>query len=82
MKKLVINSSYAFLYLNKELYSQNALRDALEDFKEFIIISSKEFNSYFSLKIEAKTNDYSIQELTHEFLNYLTGIEFEMEGLK
>lgn len=82
MKKLVITSSYAFLYLNKEMYSQNTLKTALEDFKEFILVSLKEFNSYITLKIEAKTNDYSLNELTHEFLNYLTGIEFESRGTK
>lgn len=81
MKKLIINSSYAFLYLHKEMYSSSSLENALSDFKEFIIVSLKEFNSYNTLKIEAKTNEYSLYELTHEFLNYLIGLEFEKGGI-
>lgn len=82
MKKLVITSSYAFLYLHKEIYSSLSLEKALNDFKEFIIVSLKEFNSYITLKIETKTTEYSLHEVTHEFLNYLTGLEFENGGVK
>ena len=80
MKQAVINSSYAFIYLNKQIYSKKAIEKALDDFKEFILPYQKEFRNYTTIKLEPKTKDFTTKELTDEFLNYLCGIEFQLGG--
>lgn len=81
MKKIVVQDSYAFIYLNKQVYSKEALKQTITDFKEFITPSYKEFGNYITLKLEANTTDYSLETLSNEFMNYLCGVQFQMGGM-
>jgi hypothetical protein len=80
MKTLVIKDNFAFIYLNKEIYSNTSVLTSISAYKDFLMASKTELGKYLTLKLETLTQEYSLEELTHEFLNYLLSVEKKQEA--
>lgn len=73
---LILKKDFSFLYLNKSIYEKKYINNSIEDFNDFISFSLNQTNKYYILKIEKKKQEYEIEELTFEFLNYLNGVTY------
>lgn len=71
MKKLEIKENFAFIYLNKNIYSKKAIFNSLETYSDFFHSSFTELGKYFIVKIQRKTTDYTTKKLAKEYANYL-----------
>jgi len=78
MKKIVINKDFAFIYLNPNFYNKESILTTINQYKDFINSSISQLGKYYVVKIERKTNDYSLETLANEISNYILSIEFEL----
>jgi hypothetical protein len=77
MKQLVLKDNFAYLYLNVNFYSTEKILNTLVVYKEFFKPSTSELGKYFVVKIEKLDENFSLEELAREFLNYLISKEYE-----
>ena len=73
MKKIVVQKDFTYLYLNKEFYEEDIIRQALPTYNDFFKQELKTLGNYHILKIETKEQEYSNELLANEFANYLIG---------
>ncbi len=71
MKEIVFQSNFAYLYLNKNIYTKNTILDTIKEYSDFILVKFGELGKYYTLRVESKTKDYELNILAYEFLNYL-----------
>ncbi len=71
MKEIVFQSNFAYLYLNKNIYTKNTILDTIKEYSDFILVKFGELGKYYTLRVENKTKDYELNILAFEFLNYL-----------
>jgi len=74
-KNIVFKDNFAFLYLNKNIYTKSKIKEAIIEFKDFIKPSISQIGEYIVIKIETITQDYDLKELTYEFANYILAKE-------
>lgn len=67
MNQIVINQSKGSIFLNKEVYSYEVVKRAVEDFSEVVVCSLRDSRDYFFVLVE----DDEIEEVIDEFCNYL-----------
>ena len=78
MKKIVIKDNFAFVYLNSSFYSKSSILSALEVYKDFFKGNLAEnVGKYNVVKIEKLNEDFSLEELANEFLNYVLSNEHQ-----
>ena len=75
MKKIVLKDNFAFIYLNKNIYSKESILEAIEIYKEFFKSSITQLGDYTTVKIEPIDTEYEIQVLANEFSNYILSLE-------
>lgn len=75
MKKIVIKDNFAFVYLNSSFYTKKAIMSALEIYKDFFKGYLSELGKYNVVKIEKLNNDFTLEALANEFLNYVLSEE-------
>jgi len=75
MNKIIIKDNFAFLYLNKSFYDKKSIIDTIEIYTEFFKAKTEETEKYFIIKIEKINNEFSIENLVNEFLNYLLSVQ-------
>ncbi|MDA3856465.1 MAG: HxsD-like protein [Candidatus Woesearchaeota archaeon] len=76
MSRVEFKDNFAFVYLNKEIYSKAAILSSLDvykDFSDYILFENTKDNI---LKISAKGVDFTLKEVVNEFSNYLIGEEY------
>ena len=76
--KIILKKDFSFVYLNKNIYTNESIFKVISIFEEFVSISFNELGKYFALKIESNNKDYLLKEITFEFINYLNGVEYEV----
>lgn len=76
--KIILKKDFSFVYLNKNIYTNESIFKVIRIFEEFVSISFNELGKYFTLKIESNNKDYLLKEITFEFINYLNGVEYEV----
>ncbi len=77
MKKLVVKKDFAFIYMNKSFYEKEIILDSIKDYNEFAAITIADLGKYFVLKISSKSNEYTPEEISNEFLNYTLAKKYE-----
>ena len=77
MKTLVLQNDFAYLYLNRAFYRKELIMDTFETYKEFLKANIKEMGKYFVVKLNLVDNNFTIEVLSREFLNYLIAKEYE-----
>jgi len=78
MKKIVIKDNFAFVYLNSSVYSKSSILSALDVYKDFFKGNLAEnVGKYHVVKIEKLNQDFSLEELANEFLNYVLSNEHQ-----
>lgn len=80
MKTLVVKDTFAFLYLHEDIYSLTSILTSIHTYSEFFKVSKNKIGKYSTLKIESLSKEYSLQELVHEFMNYLLSVEKKQRG--
>lgn len=75
MKKIVIKDNFAFVYLNSSFYTKDAINSALEVYKDFFKAQISELGKYSVVKIEKLNDDFTLEALAYEFLNYVLSEE-------
>lgn len=79
MEKLVFKEGFAFMYLLKEVYSKDSIISAAKDYSDFVDVSVTEVGKYNIVKLEKLTDDYEIEILAREFMNYVISEEFVLK---
>ncbi len=77
MKKIVLKDNFAYVYLNMNFYSKDKILQTLNVYKEFFKSSITELGKYFVVKIEKLDENFSLEQLSKEFANYLLAQEYE-----
>ena len=78
MKKIVIKDNFAFVYLNSNFYTKASIISALDVYKDFFKANLAEnLGKYSVVKIEKINDDFSLEELANEFLNYVLSNEHQ-----
>jgi hypothetical protein len=77
MKEVILKDHFAFLYCNRELYSQSALKKTIQDYSDFVKVQLEKMGKYYILKLETESQDYTLEDLSYEFLNYALAQSFE-----
>lgn len=72
-EKIVVQKDFAYLYLNKEFYKEEIIKQALLTYQDFFKQELKTLGNYHILKIQTKEQEYSNELLANEFANYLIG---------
>lgn len=75
MKKIVIQENFAFVYLNSNFYTKKSITVALEVYKDFFKGYLSQLGKYNVVKIEKLNNDFTLEQLANEFLNYVLSEE-------
>jgi len=77
MEKITFKDGFGFIYLNKNIYSKKVIISTFKVYLDFFEGSILELKDKYIIKIIKKENDYSTEDLTWEFLNYLISVEYE-----
>ena len=81
MKKIVFKDKFAFIYLNKSFYQKNNILNTLEIYKDVVKCSMTQLGDYVTIKIERIKENYSLNILAKEFVNYLIAKQYEKNEL-
>lgn len=79
MKKIVFNDDFAFVYLSKNLYDVNVIKNTINVYSEFVSFNFGEVGKYFVLKCSQVDFSHPFEVLVREFLNYLVSEEFSLQ---
>jgi len=71
MKKIIIKEDFIFLYLNKLFYDINLINSSIKNYIDFFKFKINTNSKYTIIKFEKKDNQYKLEMLVFEFLNYL-----------
>ncbi|MCA9486025.1 hypothetical protein H6501_02775 [Candidatus Woesearchaeota archaeon] len=77
MKVPVLKDTFAFLYLEKNIYSKRAIQASLEAYSEFVGAALQDMGTYTVVRLEPKGDDFSLDELVPEFLNFVLSEEYK-----
>ncbi len=74
--KIDFSNNVSTFEMNFHFYDYPAIIEAAKEFTDscYIAIKSNEDENAFNIRIEPKTNEFTVQEATYEFLNYTLGI--------
>lgn len=75
MKEMIVKEDFAFIYLNNQIYSQKSINTSLHEYNDFVKSSITTLGNYHVLKIESKTQEYSVETLSNELLNHILNTE-------
>lgn len=75
MKEMIVKEGFAFIYLNNQIYSQKSIHTSLHEYNDFVRSSITTLGNYHVLKIESKTQEYSVETLSNELLNHILNTE-------
>jgi hypothetical protein len=80
MNKIIYKDNFAFLYLTKNFYDKQAIFNSLEDYSDFLEYLYMDEENYHIIKISSKDEDYTLNNLVDEFLNYVVSEEYKVLG--
>lgn len=73
----MINNNMIFLNLNKNIYNKDLIVKTLNIYKDFLDFILFENTTHNIIKFTPKTQEYILQTLTDEFMNYLINEEYQ-----
>lgn len=65
------------ILLNKTFYTRDSILNTSKIYKDFIKLEITEEENYYSIIIELKNDDYTIEEIKKEFINYTIAQEHQ-----
>jgi hypothetical protein len=77
---MIVENDFAHLYCNSSIYSFNNIKETIAIYQEVCTINTKKLGNYIILSFSQKQGDFSYQELTGEFINYLNSLEYQQGG--
>ena len=79
MKNLLQKDREEVIYLNKNFYSKEAIRECVQTYREFIYFNIEESERYVRVRIESKDRkSFPNKLLANEFKNYLVALEYKI----
>lgn len=69
MEKLVFTNTSSYIYLTKTIYNRKNIEASIKTYLDFLHIKINDNGKYTILKLDSKTKDYTIKQLTKELLN-------------
>lgn len=77
MKKIIIKDDFAFIYLNKNFYKKELIINTFKTYEEFFTATITKLGKYYIIKIQKINNDYELDILANEFLNFILSEEYQ-----
>jgi hypothetical protein len=77
VKDIVFKEGFAFIYLNKGFYIKDTIFNSLNGYSDFLDYLYMDDENYHILKVSSKDDEYKLDYLCNEFLNYLVSEEYK-----
>lgn len=79
MKKIVIKDNFAFIYLNSNFYNKEVIIMTIDIYKDFFKAQISQIGKYYIIKIEKINLDFTLENISNEFLNYILANEYQIK---